>query len=140
MSNPICPFSATLVSGDFACRHAEAIIRRGGTEIACRSGSSHSNCLALHRAMKAVALADQGYEDDLTQIPHSLLVKIQYGGLLGLQRIMAGDGEPEAPVSDIDSLVRSAIARFGSTTDVPCDRFCEDMTAYRLPGRRSRKR
>ena len=34
MSDLICPFSAPLVAQDFACRYGEAVIRRGGTEIA----------------------------------------------------------------------------------------------------------
>ena len=139
-SNLICPFGATLVSEDFACRHAEAVIRRGGTEIACRSPGSHARCQEAHLAMKAVALSDQGYEDDLTQVPHSLLVKIQFGGLLGLRRITTGDGSPDNPVADIDSLVAAAVARYGSPADIPCAGFCADMTGYRLPGRRGRKR
>lgn len=140
MSNLICPFSAPLVAGDFACRHAEAIIRRGGTEIACQAGTSRAHCIELHQAMKAVALAEQGYEDDLTQVPHSLLVKIQYGGLLGLQRLTGQGGETATTVADIDSLVEFARLRFGTVSDIPCTELCTDMTGYRLPGRRSRKR
>mgnify|MGYP001825440563 CR=1 FL=1 len=140
MSKLICPFSAPLVAEDFACRHAEAVIRRGGTEIACHAGTSRARCIELHQAMKAVALAEQGYEDDLTQVPHSLLVKIQYGGLLGLQRLTGQGGETATTVADIDSLVESARLRFGTVSDIPCTELCTDMTGYRLPGRRSRKR
>ncbi len=140
MSNLICPFSAPLVAEDFACRFANVVIRRGGTEIACQNAISRARCIELHQAMKAVALADQGYEDDLTQVPHSLLVKIQYGGLLGLQRLTGEDSDTTTAVTDIDSLVESAKARFGTVSDIPCVDLCTDMTGYRLPGRRSRKR
>jgi hypothetical protein len=141
MSDLICPFSAPLVAQDFACRYGEAVIRRGGTEIACRADASYARCIELHQAMKAVALADAGYEDDLTQVPHSLLVKIQYGGLLGLQRLTGNDSESATTVADIDRLVESALARFGTVSGIPCAELCADMTAYRLPGRRrGRKR
>ena len=140
MSTLMCPFSAPLVAEDFACRQAEPVIRRGGTENSCRSDTSCTHCIDLHRAIKGAALAEQGYADDLTQVPHSLLVRIQYGGLLGLQRISGESGESTTDVTDIDSLVETALARFGSLSGIPCATFCADIHAYRLPGRRRRKR
>lgn len=140
MNKPMCPFSAPLLTEDFTCRHAEPVIRRGGTEIACRSESSCIRCIELHRSMKVAALADLGYEDDLTRVPHSVLVRIQYGGLLGLQRISAETTEPAAGVTDIDGLVETALLRFGSLSGIPCTELCADITAYKLPGRRGRNR
>ena len=140
MSDLTCPFNAPLVAEDFACRHAEAVIRRGGTEVACRDEVSRARCIELHQAMKAVALAEQGYEDDLTQVPHSLLVKVQYGGLLGLRHLTGQDSGSATTVADIDSLVESALERFGTVAGIPCTKLCDDMTGYRLPGRRKRKR
>ena len=81
MENRICPFSATLVKDDFGCHHASQIVRRGGAEIACASASDHQRCMALLQAFKAVALPAFEVSDDLTQMPHSVLVKIQFGGL-----------------------------------------------------------
>jgi hypothetical protein len=133
----MCPFSAPLVSEDFGCRHAEMVIRRGGAEIACRLEAACTRCGELHRAMKAAALADQGYEDDLTEVPHSLLVRIQHGGLLGLQRITLESG---TAIDDIDRLVESAVAKFGAVSAIPCQELCADIARYRLPGRRHRKR
>ena len=136
----MCPFSAPLFAEDFACPRAEPVIRRGGTEIACRSETARARCAGLHQAIKSAALTDQGYTDDLTQVPHSLLVRIQYGGLLGLQRVLAEGGRTGAGIRDIDGLVEAAQAHFGSLSDVPCIAFCADINACRLPGRRGRKR
>ena len=66
----------------------------------------------LHRVIKAAALAEQDYADDLTRVPHSLLVRIQYGGLLGLQRLIDNSGTSATRIADIDSLVETALARF----------------------------
>jgi hypothetical protein len=133
----MCPFSAPLVAQDFGCRHAGTVIRRGGAEIACRSEAACTRCGELHRAMKAAALTDQGYEDDLTEVPHSLLVRIQHGGLLGLQRITLESG---TAIEDIDRLLESAVAKFGAVSAIPCQDLCPDIAGYRLPGRRHRKR
>ena len=32
-----CPFAAPLTKGRFACRHAEEVVRRGGSEYDCRA-------------------------------------------------------------------------------------------------------
>jgi hypothetical protein len=135
----MCPFSAPLVAEDFACRQAEPVIRRGGTEIACRSETSCTRCSDLHRVIKAAALADQDYTDDLTLVPHSLLVRIQYGGLLGLQRLIDGSSDSATRIDDIDSLVETALARFGGPPGIPAAELSLDIAACKLPGRRSRK-
>ena len=140
MSTMMCPFSAPLVAEDFACHQAEAVIRRGGTEIACRSESSCTRCIDLHRVIKAAALAEQDYADDLTRVPHSLLVRIQYGGLLGLQRLIDNSGASATRIADIDSLVETALARFSGRPGIPGADLGKDIAACKLPGRRSRKK
>ncbi len=136
MSDLICPFSATLAKDDFACRHAEQIIRRGGAEFACRSGPLHADCSRLFAQLKNAALPLFDLEDDLLQVPHGVLQKIQFGGLLGLQRLVAD--RPGDKVDDIASLVESASAHFGGMDAIPHDRLAGDITRYQLARRRRR--
>jgi hypothetical protein len=136
MSDLICPFSATLAKNDFACPHAEQIIRRGGAEFACRSATTHANCVRLFERMKAVALPEFGVEDDLLQVPHGVLAKIQFGGLLGLQRML--NDNPDGTVADIASLVEAAKTRFAGIEAIPCAQLVGDITRYQLSRRRRR--
>lgn len=136
MADPICPFSATLVTEDFGCRNAAGIVRRGGAEIACTSDAAHARCSALFQRLKETALPAFGVADDLLQMPHSVLVKIQYGGLLGLQRIV---NPAMQAVLDIDRLVIAAAGQFSSLEDIPYADLCDDMTGYRLQRRRRRE-
>jgi hypothetical protein len=140
MSELICPFSSTLVQEDFACANANPIVRRGGAEIACTVEPAHSRCQRLFQRLKDVALPEFGVEDDLLKMPHSVLVKIQYGGLLGLQRSLGSSVGPESTVEDIDSLVAAAAEGFGSVEAIPCADFCDAIVSYKLPGRRRRKK
>jgi hypothetical protein len=138
MDDPICPFSATLVTEDFGCVNAAGIVRRGGAEIACTSDAAHARCHRLFQKLKEAALPAFGVADDLLQMPHSVQVKIQYGGLLGLQRIASPAVEPASVVKDIDQLVASVAQRFSTLDDIPFSELCDDMTGYRLPRRRHR--
>ena len=69
--------------------------RRGGPDVVCASDEAHQQCENLFQRMKQVALPAFGVEDDLLSMPHSVLVKIQFGGLLGLQRLQ-GNGTAES--------------------------------------------
>jgi hypothetical protein len=138
MPDLICPFSATLARESFGCTHAEPIIRRGGTEFSCRVAASHARCLQLYGQLKDAALSAFDVEDDLTRMPHSVLVKIQFGGLLGLQRITLEPPPETGRVEDIDTLVTAAVARFDNLQAIPCEQLAADMTGYSL-SRRSRR-
>lgn len=135
MSDLICPFSATLVKNDFGCQYANSIVRRGGAEIACLKSDRHSICSMLHERIKAAALNEMGLEDDLLSLPHSVLVKIQYGGLLGLQAVMEGSADG---VEDISSLVTSVNECYTNFSDLPFDRITSAIVDYKL-ARRGRK-
>ena len=138
MQDLICPFSATLARDTFGCTHAERIIRRGGTEFSCRAPACHARCLQLFGQLKDAALTAFDVEDDLTRMPHSVLVKIQFGGLLGLQRITLEPPPEAGRVEDIDALVSTAVARFDTVQAIPCEQLTGDMTGYTL-SRRSRR-
>jgi hypothetical protein len=133
-----CPFSAPLITRQFGCAHSQEVIHRGGAEINCTQAAAHSQCTQLFQRLKAAALPAFGVEDDLLSMPHSVLVKIQYGGLLGLQHVLRAAQPAAERVEDIQALVSEALVRFGSTADIPCASFVTDMTTFKPRARRGR--
>ena len=131
-----CAFSHPLIGGQFGCENAEQVARRGGPDIACRAEKAHARCEQLFQRMKAAALPAFGVEDDLLSMPHSVLVKIQCGGLLGLQRLLDVAGANVAEVKNIHALVGQAVQAHGSLGAVPYPAFVEDMTSFKLKRRR----
>ena len=65
-----------------------------------------------------------------------VLVKIQFGGLLGLQRLQGDSTDDSAVVKNIHGLVGQAIGKQGGLDVIPCQAFVEDMTSYKLKRRR----
>ncbi len=86
--------------------------------------------------MKQAALPAFGVEDDLLSMPHSVLVKTQHGGLLGLQRLLDGGSAVADEVKNIHALVDRAVEKYGGPDAIPCQAFVEDMTSYKLKRRR----
>jgi hypothetical protein len=123
-----------LIKGLAACPNAEEVVRRGGSELDCRSPSHQARCAELFDRLKAQALPAFGVEDDLTTMPHSVLVKVQSGGLLGLARL-AGEG---GGITDVAALVDRTAERFGGLEAIPYAELEGDMTGFRLERRAGR--
>jgi hypothetical protein len=131
-----CPFSAPLVTRQFGCTHAQEVIHRGGTEINCTVSTAYTRCEQLFQRMKVVALPAFGVEDDLLSMPHSVFVKIQYGGLLGLQRLLHPEAQVTERVEDVQALVAEASLQFND--EIPCAPLVDDITSYKTRARRGR--
>ena len=131
-----CAFSNTLVTGQFGCEKGVQVTRRGGPDVVCASDEAHQQCEKLFQRMKQTALPAFGVEDDLLSMPHSVLVKIQFGGLLGLQRLQGDSTDESAAIKNIHGLVGQAIGKHGGLDAIPCQAFVEDMTSYKLKRRR----
>ena len=131
-----CPFAAALVTELAGCRHAEQVVRRGGSEYDCGSQPDQQACQELFERLKSAALPAFGVEDDLASMPHSVLVKVQCGGLVGLAglRRQAGDR-----IEDIAALRDRALDRFGGLDGLPVADLVECITAFRAE-RRGRRR
>ena len=136
MTEHKCPFSAPLVTRQFGCACSQEVIHRGGTEINCTDAVAHARCDLLFQRMKAAALPAFGVEDDLLSMPHSVLVKIQYGGLLGLQRLLRAASQTGERIDDIQTLVAEASLRYSDA--VPCALLVDDITAFKPRARRGR--
>lgn len=130
-----CAYSNTLVSTQFACVLATAVVRRGGPEVACAAATAHARCGDLFQRMKQAALPAFGVEDDLLSMPHSVVVKIQHGGLLGLQRVMDNAPAVGQTVANINDLIERAQHRYGDYAAIPYSELVQDMTAYKLKRR-----
>lgn len=132
-----CPFAMPLTKGLATCHNAQEVVRRGGSEFDCRSAADHRVCARVFQGLKSQALPAFGVEDDLTVMPHSVLVKVQSGGLRGLERLL-GERGSDTPVPDIAGLVGQAVERFGSPELFPYSKLEKDMLSFNLE-RRTRR-
>ena len=135
MENDKCAFSGALMGKQYGCQYALEVTRREGPSIACSSEKMQMKCAILMDELKAAALPHFGYEDDLTQMPHSVLMKIQSGGLAGLQKHLQ-DATNMKAVENIEQLVIDAEKRYGELSAVPFSKFVQDIVDFKLRRRR----
>lgn len=132
-----CPFRATIMTRNFACSHACEITRREGPDIGCDSEEFNEKCNACFSELKNRALPEMGYNDDLTEMPASVVQKIQFGGLLALQASTKGTANNEK-VENISALIKTVYDQYGDINQIPYEQCLESIKSYKLKRRRGR--
>ena len=129
MIGDACVFALTQISNDFACEYGELVTRRAGPDIACQSADMQAQCMSMYEQLKIIGLAEFEFEDDLTQVPHGVWAKIQFGGLLGLSHIAMG--EEQSTVDNIASTIKNVMQENAQLDDSSQDQVIASMKAYR---------
>ncbi len=70
-------------------------------------------------------------------LPHNKEIKVQNGGMLGLQKLLLGDASSEV-VEDISSLLNRAIELYGELDRIPYNLVMPSVTSYQTRPRRKR--
>ena len=70
-------------------------------------------------------------------LPHNKEIRVQNGGLLGLQKLV--NEQQMDTVADVSTVLREVIEKYGSIDHLPYDRIIQSVMAYQArPKRRSR--
>ena len=130
-----CSFAATMIREDYACEKARLVTRRSGPDISCISEDASSRCENVLERFKEVGLSAFDAEDDLLKTPHSVYVKIQYGGLLGLTRDVVHASTDH--VENIFQSIGQAVKHYHSLEEIPCQDYVQTMKKFKV-GRKRR--
>ncbi|MGD2081378.1 MAG: hypothetical protein PVF91_00305 [Chromatiales bacterium] len=139
MSAPRCPFQTPIIAGDFECSLGDHVTVRNAPQVHCRSPDALRRCERVYARLKDVGLPAFGMEDDLLSTPHSVMQKIQYGGLLGLQSLSGLAPESPGTIPDIGALIERLDADPGLDA-LPYSGLASGMTDFQLKRRRGRRR
>jgi len=116
MPAPKCPYQTTIIVEDFACHLALPVTVRNTPQIHCQSEDGLQLCNRVYTHLKTVGLAAFEMDDDLATTPHNIYLKIQYGGLLGLQAMLGTEDENPGKIADVGKLVET-ITQDGKSVD-----------------------
>lgn len=128
-----CPFEKAILSRCGDCDQARKSNIADREAVACKAAVARENCLTLHgllhqNAAFALKLVHPG-----EPLPHAKEIKVQCGGLRGLQRLF----EPAAnSAGNIHALVGGILGAYGTMQDAPYQEVVKEIAAYE--GRRRR--
>ncbi|MDD5242277.1 MAG: hypothetical protein PHG47_11250 [Sulfuricella sp.] len=129
--NPLaCPFEKAILICQCGCREAGRINIAERVTVNCHDALALEDCTLLigllrHNAAFALKLT---HVDEV--LPHAKHVKVQCGGLLGLQGVLRPEWTEEQPVADIRELVLEAQTRFGSLQELPYNEIIRGIAGF----------
>ncbi len=145
-----CAFEKAILARCCACSLAQRQNIAERETVACGSPGAREQCAAL----RALLRQKSAFALQLTQVdgplPHSKEMKVECGGLLGVQLTLVPEAAPpiEGPapaaqglplVADVHSLVQAAAARHGALSNLPYSAIVQSVVAYRIRRRRTER-
>lgn len=132
-----CPFEKSILTRQCRCEYAHRfhIADREGT--GCRSASAQPMCVDLLHLLRANAQFALGMVDMPKALPHQKAMKVQMGGLIGLQRLMLPTCKTSR-VENIYGLIRSAQEAYGDLNSLPFAEIIRSIASYQAKRRRRR--
>jgi hypothetical protein len=135
-----CAFEKSVLTNQCECSQAERFCIAEREGVHCNSDAGQALCLkllALLRDQARFALRTDNEEKGV--LPHGKAIRIQVGGLRGLQALLEPDQPVPEKVADVYQAIRRAEQVFGELEALPFSKVMPHIAAYR--GRvRSRRR
>lgn len=128
-----CVFEKAILNHSCGCTFSIHFYLAGREGIACDSATAHRRCshlISLLRKNARFALKITTLEGEL---PHAREIKVQSGGLLGLQQLLRPDPGKNS-VADVAALASLGESTYGSLEQLPYQAIVKSIVSFK--GRR----
>ena len=131
-----CVFEKTINSRRCTCKQSRRFHLADREGIACRSESGNALCRELLDHMRSKARFALHLTSADGPLPHAREIKVQTGGLLGLQGLLYPEKSGADNVDNAIGLIDTALTEFGSLESLPYDIIIQAIV--RFEGRKKR--
>lgn len=134
-----CVLEKALNSRTVACSHAERFCLADREAVGCKSDPAQRRCQELLVRMRESARFALQMTHIGGPLPHNKEIKVQVGGLQGLQALLDPQRTQDACVDDVYGLVNAAEQRFGPPVDFPYQEMIKHITRFQSRSRRGER-
>jgi hypothetical protein len=134
-----CAFEKAMLAGACACSLAE---RRNIAEreaVDCSSAAAGTECAALRSLLRQKSAFALGLTQVAGPLPHAKEMKVECGGLQGVQLAASPSATPPASVVDVHRLLQSCSEKFGGLANLPYSAIIQSVVAYQIRRRQPDK-
>jgi hypothetical protein len=134
-----CVFEKTINSRRCSCKQSQRFHLADREGIACKSATGNVLCSELLHRMRSNARFALHLTSADAPLPHAREIKVQTGGLLGLQGLMFPQRAADTTVENAIGLIDAAIEKYGRLEDLPYDILVQAIVKFEGRKKRSRK-
>ncbi|MGD2137136.1 MAG: hypothetical protein PVJ66_01850 [Gammaproteobacteria bacterium] len=125
-----CVFEKAINSRRCSCDKSQRFNLADREGVACKTASGNALCTELLNTMRSKARFALHLTRADSPLPHTKEIKVQTGGLLGLQALLHPDLADSLQVGNIIGLLDTAIRRYGRLGDLPFDRIVQAVVKF----------
>ncbi len=133
-----CAFEKALTNNQARCSYARHFCLADREGYTCRSETCAAICSQLLQNLRDNSRFSLKLKSVGAALPHNMEIRVQAGGLQGLQKALAPADDVRAGLDDIRGLVDSAIQKFGKLDTLPYADIVQSVAQFQ--GRRRRHR
>jgi len=130
-----CPFEKAILSSRCGCEKFQRLNIAEREAAACVSVSAQQQCLELLEQLYQNARFALQQSDLNSPLAHAQMMKLQCGGLQGLQSILKQRGN----INNINGLVTSLFTNFDDFKQIPYQEIVQFISHYQVRKKRSKK-
>jgi hypothetical protein len=131
-----CIFEKSINSRRCTCEKSARFCLADREGVACDSDEGNRLCIELLETMRRNARFLLQLTRTDGPLPHNKEIRVQSGGLLGLQQLLWPDRANSESVENIYGLVKQAVRKFGQLDALPYDQIIHSIASFQ--GRRKR--
>jgi hypothetical protein len=133
-----CVFEKAINSRSCNCAQAARFCLADREGVACKSETDNRICIALLDELRRNARFSLHVTRAEGPLPHAKEIRVQTGGLLGLQILLYPETAGVEKVADICRLTRESLARYGTLASLPYERIVQAIVSFRGRPKRTR--
>lgn len=125
-----CVYEKAILTHQCTCSESEKLNIAEREAAHCRSDTAQAQCMLFLNILKKHARFALKLADNTSILPHGKAIKIQVGGLRGLQQVLNSGQEPAGPVNDVAGLIAQAIDTYKDLDKLPFSTIMRQVAAY----------
>ncbi|MCK4865724.1 MAG: hypothetical protein KAT06_09930 [Gammaproteobacteria bacterium] len=136
--NPLqCPFEKTLNSRRCICNEMDKINLADRECVGCKNKESWQNCLDFLEILRSNAKFALKLTEVEEPLPHGKEIKVQNGGVIGLQKLFTPESEGKPNISQ---LINQALEKYQKFENLPLDQLMQSIVHFKARATRKDKK
>lgn len=125
-----CAFEKGVLTNQCGCCEVEKRLIAEREAAHCKSDQAQENCIRFLSILREHARFALKLHDEQNALPHAKAIKLQIGGLRGLQMVVNEMTQPDRIIPDVEGLISQALDKYSDLEDLPFSTIMQQVAAY----------
>jgi hypothetical protein len=134
-----CAYEKAILNRHCACLYAARFNLADREGVSCKSSTAQQRCIQLLDLLRNKARFVLKLKTIENPLPHTKEMKVQNGGMTGLQRLLHPQLSSRTDVEDVAGLIDYGIKVYASIDQFPFQKITQSIASYEGRKRRPRR-